>query len=358
MDFRNKIYQTSATSAIVVASAHDPHQDAFIQLRSSTRLTSIILQVLMRNGAAQDEQMIMSLLRGLLTSRGHNNSGFWFTTHDNFWAAISIHTFSQLHQPPTPDSSTTQPSAGAADWWVTDTTSSEENPTTVHASGRHIHLLPETEATTKVPIGDLLQSDEEDVCRTVTMKSHDTGSSYPLYYTIGVEAYSDLNGVDHPPSKPVAAGMELSRSLYLGSGNQEATPLVGHRDENGVETFKVPLGSTVQVKLHASTHFDRKHVALVSPHCGGFESSDNTSGHSWWSSIQKTDTGVEVFRECFPATTTGSVAGGGERGGAWEYSYWVNATTAGTFMLPPATIEEMYNPDVYSSTPSAVVVVG
>ncbi len=36
--------------------------------------------------------------------------------------------------------------------------------------------------------------------------------------------------------------------------------------------------------------------------------------------------------------------------GFYEFTYLVRATTVGSFVIPPARVEAMYNPDVYSTT--------
>jgi len=43
--------------------------------------------------------------------------------------------------------------------------------------------------------------------------------------------------------------------------------------------------------------------------------------------------------------------------GVYEYSYIARATTPGTFVVPPTKAEEMYSPEVFGRSASAVVII-
>jgi uncharacterized protein YfaS (alpha-2-macroglobulin family) len=43
--------------------------------------------------------------------------------------------------------------------------------------------------------------------------------------------------------------------------------------------------------------------------------------------------------------------------GVYQYTYVARATTPGRFVVPPAKAEEMYSPEVFGRSSSAIVVV-
>jgi uncharacterized protein YfaS (alpha-2-macroglobulin family) len=130
------------------------------------------------------------------------------------------------------------------------------------------------------------------------------------------------------------------------------------------ETFKA--GDLIKVTLKIRNTKERRFVAVVDPIPAGTEpveswfsttASDlaeqqrkNESGGdwmSWWQHggfdhVERHDDHVSLF-----ATRLGE--------GTHEFSYMVRATTAGHFVAAPAHVEEMYEPEVFGRTGSAVV---
>ena len=79
------------------------------------------------------------------------------------------------------------------------------------------------------------------------------------------------------------------------------------------------------------------------------ESDSESAGWDWWrrggfDHVERHDDRVQLF-----ATRLAE--------GLHEFSYVVRATTSGTFRAAPTHVEEMYEPEVFGRTPSAVVTV-
>ena len=93
----------------------------------------------------------------------------------------------------------------------------------------------------------------------------------------------------------------------------------------------------------ARTLANRQDRQSTSPDQGGEEPDWN----AWWrygefDHVERHDDRVQLF-----ATRLAE--------GYHEFSYIVRATTAGTFRTAPARAEEMYEPEVFGRTPTAVI---
>jgi uncharacterized protein YfaS (alpha-2-macroglobulin family) len=118
----------------------------------------------------------------------------------------------------------------------------------------------------------------------------------------------------------------------------------------------VQEGDVVQVHLRIATHAARHYVAVEDPLPAGLESVDTSLSTSsrvdarveaaarsdggriypWFSpfdNIEQRDDRVMLYADHLPP-------------GVYRYAYQARATTAGTFVLPPARAEAMYRPEV------------
>jgi hypothetical protein len=111
----------------------------------------------------------------------------------------------------------------------------------------------------------------------------------------------------------------------------------------------------VLVELDVVTPSPRNAVVLESPLPGGFEPADADLrlGGAWVAQAEKTwpatrrelrDDRVIYFVDDLPAGLT-------------TFRFVARASTPGTFVTPPARIEEMYAPDTFARTPTESVVV-
>lgn len=126
-------------------------------------------------------------------------------------------------------------------------------------------------------------------------------------------------------------------------------------ESNPANTYS--LGQKYKITLKIKTEQERQFVAVDDPLPAGFEVinlnfatesqetarefyESNHNAYSWWGSFNHSenyDDRVLIFADYLS-------------GGEHTYSYLIQATTPGEFLLPPAKIEEMYTPEVFGRT--------
>lgn len=115
------------------------------------------------------------------------------------------------------------------------------------------------------------------------------------------------------------------------------------------------LGDLIKVRIKINVSAERNYVALVDPIPAGTEIEDSylktTSLEnqrklgkiSWYfNHIEKYDDRMQIFADNLPQ-------------GEHEFAYILRATSKGTFSVPQAKVEEMYNPEVFGTTKGEVV---
>jgi uncharacterized protein YfaS (alpha-2-macroglobulin family) len=177
-----------------------------------------------------------------------------------------------------------------------------------------------------------------------------------LYYRLGLR-YAPKN-LDLEPSDH---GFTVERS-YEGIDD----PADVKRDKDG--TWRIRLGAKVRAKIMMVAPARRYHVALTDPLPAGLEPLNPAlavtgglppegpggitprKGGSWWrrgtwyQHQNLRDNRAEAFSSLVWA-------------GVHSYSYVARATTPGTFVVPPAKAEEMYQPETFGRSASARVIV-
>ncbi len=135
------------------------------------------------------------------------------------------------------------------------------------------------------------------------------------------------------------------------------------QDEDGV--WHVKAGSRVRVRITMVADNRRYHVALADPLPAGLEIlnpalavsaqpppdqdiSTRRYGWWWWGTWYEHQNLRDERAEAFTSLLWD---------GVYEYSYIAQATTPGTFIVPPAKAEEMYSPEVFGRSGSDVVVI-
>jgi len=185
--------------------------------------------------------------------------------------------------------------------------------------------------------------------RPLTFTREGTGT---LFYTARLRYASDElfhEGLDN--------GIQIARSY---------APFVETGTRPAATTYKA--GDLVRVSLAFNLTKERRFVAVTDPLPAGFEAveswfattaaslareQDNQGDRSsenwfsWWERggfdhVERFDDRVQLF-----ATRLSE--------GRHEFTYIVRATTAGTFRTAPARAEEMYTPEVFGRTPTAVI---
>ena len=202
-----------------------------------------------------------------------------------------------------------------------------------------------------------------DMPMATLLASAPAGSEQPLTFTrtgAGTLFYSARlrYAVDRLFQQGSDQGIRIARSYapYVETGTRPAAT-----------TFKA--GDLVRVTLTLKLTKERRFVAVTDPLPAGFEPVESwfatsaatlareqdrgDSGGdwmSWWQRggfdhVERHDDRVQLF-----ATRLGE--------GRHTFSYVVRATTAGTFRTAPAHAEEMYEPEVFGRTATAVIEIG
>jgi uncharacterized protein YfaS (alpha-2-macroglobulin family) len=274
---------------------------------SNVRSTAIVLGTLVRGGQAPSP---VPLVRWLMQQR---KGGRWRNTQENVWAMESLVDYYRKYESVTPDF-TAIVSLGA------------QNLARDAFRGRS------TEAKSHdVPMASLKSGD-------VTFEKQGMGT---LFYLMRLR-YIPLGLMHEPRDQGIAIERKYSQ-----------------------ETFKA--GDLIKVTLRIRNTKERRFVAVTDPIPAGTEPVESwfsttaselaeqqrksdTQGDdwmSWWKHggfdhVERHDDRVTLF-----ATRLGE--------GAHEFTYLVRATTVGHFVAAPANAEEMYEPEVFGRTASAVV---
>jgi alpha-2-macroglobulin len=294
---------------------------------SNVRSTAIALNSLARAGA--DPRQLGTMVRWMLAAR---EKGRWRNTQENALALEALIAYYRRYEGTTPD-------------FQALVTLGDTELMRAEFEGRS------TEATTtSVPMHDVLAKAQPGTDRTLTFTREGAGT---LYYTARLRY-----AVDHLFQEGLDSGFHIERSYapYQESGSRPAQT-----------TFNA--GDLVKVTLTFRLTKERRYVAVTDPLPAGFEpveswfattaaslggaqddQGDVEAGwFSWWQRggfdhVERHDDRINLF-----ATRLSD--------GYHEFSYIVRATTAGTFRTAPARAEEMYEPEVFGRTATAIVTV-
>ncbi|MCU1349139.1 MAG: yfhM2 [Acidobacteria bacterium] len=280
---------------------------------SNVRSTAIVMGTLVRNGS--DEEIVRRMVRWLMAVR---KGGRWGSTQENAWAMESLVDYYRKYESETPD------------------------------------------FTAIVTLGSETLARDPFRGRSTEAKAHDVpmlklqekaGQSLPVVFTregAGTLFYS--------------MRLRYARNVLLHDPLDQGFAVTRRYDTNKT-SFKA--GDLIKVTLTIRNTKERRFVAVTDPIPAGTEpveswfattSSDlaeeqrkqeQPSGWMWWQRggfdhVERHDDRVDLF-----ATRLGE--------GPHEFTYMLRATTAGTFVTAPTHAEEMYEPEVFGRTASAVV---
>lgn len=270
---------------------------------SNVRSTAIVLDTLVR----ADDPLVKPMVRWLMQQR---KGGRWRNTQENVWAMEALVDYYRKYESVAPDF-TALVNAGS------------------QTLAKDVFRGRSTEAKSH---------DMPPVSGEVTFERQGVGT---LFYLMRLR-YVPLGLMHEPRDQGFAIERKYSQ-----------------------ETFKA--GDLIKVTLKIRNTKERRFVAVVDPIPAGTEpveswfsttASDlaeqqrrnDTQGDdwmSWWKHggfdrVERHDDRVALF-----ATRLGE--------GTHEFTYLVRATTAGHFVAAPAHVEEMYEPEVFGMTASAVV---
>ena len=331
--FEAHVTETAETANFVVDYGDN---GAFVLLHSNRRTDALVLDAYLACRPGSD--LVAKVAKGLLKGRV---GGRWSSTQENCFVLLALEHYFRVREAEEPDFT--------ARVWFGQTCAGE-----AAFAGRSTdsHLI-------RVPMAAVLAGGNGGDGSLVV---HRDGPGR-LYYRVGLKyAPADLN---------LAAanyGFRVRR-WYEGVASDEHAVL----DGDGV--WRLKLGEQIRVRLEMVTTDRRYHVALVDRLPAGLEAlnaalkgtaavpADQVGPEEgvgetawspftwryrgpgrWHSHTNIRDERVEAFANIvWP--------------GVHRYAYVAAATTAGTFIVPPAKAEEMYSPEVFGRTATETVVV-
>jgi len=160
-----------------------------------------------------------------------------------------------------------------------------------------------------------------------------------LYYRLGL-TYSPKELWQSQLSR----GFRITRK-YEGADNPGEVFI-----KSGTTTVVAKAGCTVRITLKISAATTRYHVALVDYLPAGFEpinpavkkKKSRQVSWNWFDHQQYRESRVEAFSAVFwPSEHT--------------FTYLATAVSPGLFIAPPATAEEMYNPDIFGNSSAQAI---
>ena len=294
-------------------------EDAYVLLQSNRRTDAVILQTLIDQ--QPDSDLIVKVVNGL---QAHRTRGHWSSTQENVFVLLALDSYFNTFEAETPDF--------VARVWLGNTFAAE------HAfEGRTTERRE-----TLVPMEWLVEEDQN-----ILINKEGDGR---LYYRLGLSYAPDDLDLD-----PVDMGFVVQRSYAAVDDPEDVW-----QDADG--TWHVKAGARVRVQLEMVADNRRYHVALVDPLPAGLEivnpalavsgdipadPNDSSRGYWWWTWYDHQnmrDDRAEAF-----ATYLWD--------GVYTYTYVAQATTPGTFVVPPTKAEEMYTPEVFGRSASDTLIV-
>lgn len=305
----SRIDQTAATASITTSYG----EGDYLLLHSDRRTDAAVLDALLR--VAPDSDLPPPLVRGLL---GHRVKGRWGSTQENAFVLLALDRYFQAYESQTPDF--------VARAWLGPAFAGQ------HAfKGRTAENVSLT-----VPMADLQELAGSGADLLVQRQG-----SGRLYYRLGLRyAPKDLD-------------LEAADRGFVVQRSYEAVddPADVRRAEDGA--WEVRAGARVRVQLTMVADGRRTHVALIDPLAAGLEAinsalavseslpvaeADRPVGRWWWGPWYQHENMRDERAEAFTSYLSA---------GVYEYSYVARATTPGSYVVPPARAEEMYQPETF-----------
>jgi hypothetical protein len=295
---------------------------------SNVRTTSIALDALVRH-ENEDLSRIRPIVRWLMAAR---TRGRWGNTQENAWALLALVRYYRAFEADVPD-------------FTAVVALGEAELAREAFRGRSLEA-----ATRDVPMRELIARGRGGMEMPLRFEKQGAGT---LFYTARLRY-----AVDRLFQDGLDSGFSIGRTYepYVESG--ETRPAAA--------SFKA--GDLVRVTLTFDLTKERRYVAVTDPLPAGFEpieswfattarelsraqddqgQPDEGTWRWWWERggfdrVERHDDRVLLF-----ATRLSE--------GRHVFSYIARATTAGTFRTAPAHAEEMYEPEVFGRTGTAVV---
>jgi uncharacterized protein YfaS (alpha-2-macroglobulin family) len=295
---------------------------------SNVRSTAIVLDSLVRGGA--DPEQIRPMVRWMMAVR---KGGRWGNTQENAHAMESLVSYYRRYESVVPD-------------FTAVATLGDRVVAREPFKGRTTES-----ATVQLPMSRVLASAAPGTSRALTFARDGAGT---LFYTTRLKY-----AVDELYQQGLDNGLRVERTY---------APYVENATRPPSTTYKA--GDLIRVTLTLRLTKERRFVAVTDPLPAGFEPLESwfattarslgrdendqaeaeSSWETWWQRggfdhVERHDDRVQLF-----ATRLSE--------GRHDFTYVVRATTSGTFRTAPARAEEMYEPEIFGRTPTAVVTVG
>lgn len=314
----NRTTETASTAHFAVSYSDGAH----LLLQSNRRADAVILESLIATEPAND--LVPKLVAGLLN---HRKAGRWENTQENVFVLLALDRYFGAYEKTTPDF--------VARMWLGDRYAGEQA-----FRGRATQRR-----SVEIPMS-LLDAGGSDLI----VNKEGAGR---LYYRIGLRYAPKGLRLD-----PADHGFTVERTYQAVDDPGDV-----RRDADG--TWRVRAGARVRVRLTMIAPARRYHVALVDPMPAGFEAENPGLATSapvpneppavglfrgwsqpgpWFEHQSLRDERAEAFSSLLPE-------------GVHSYTYVARATTPGSFVAPPPTAEEMYQPETFGRGPSSRVVI-
>ena len=314
--FENRADETPSTAAFT----SNYEDGAYLLLHSNRRTDAIILDSMLTTDTKND--LVVKVMRGLLA---HKTKGRWGNTQENVFVLTALEHYFREYEKVTPNF--------VARAWLGDTFAAEHK-----FVGR---------TTDRKEVSIPMRTAAKQSGKSIVIEKQGKGR---LYYRLGMR-YA-------PKSLKLKAadyGFAVQR-VY------EAIDDPGDVKKLSANHWQIKAGAKVRVRLTMAAESRRYHVALVDPMPAGLESlnpalavTEVVDGDpkqpsqrrwywnwTWYQHQNLRDERAEAFTTYLNA-------------GVYEYTYNTTATTPGRFVVPPAKAEEMYMPEVFGRSASAVV---
>ncbi|EFC49223.1 predicted protein [Naegleria gruberi] len=345
--FKENVTIDSGIYAHFITRYEDNELAQMVMLHSNTRTDAVVLGCLMEIDREDSSDIIQKLVRSLLAARNANRYGRWYNTQENSICLMSLTDYFKIFEKEIPDMN--------VNTWLVDSTRPEE---TVFMGNQSWKGRSREKKTTSLPLvafvprsdieKEVVNPNESDSKKSFLLTKNGAGR---LYYRIAL-SYTPEELV----LKALDKGFSVSR-VYEAITNPDDVKF-----DKSTKTWKVKSGELVRVTVTICNPTRRYNVAMVDKMPAGFEAVNpeldtqftdfgnsgneedlaNKYYYKWFENQNIRDERVEAFSRILYE-------------GSHVYSYICRATTIGSFVSPPAYIEEMYSPECFGRSKTEFV---
>ena len=328
----------------------------YFSLQSPIRSTAIALYSLLHIN--ENHILIPKLVKFILSER---RNGIWRNTQENFFALFALQKYFLLREKEVPNFQ----SRVWLDHLFIGRVNVDHRSLSSLLLSLPLHLLPENNNNNNNINNNnkLNNSEKEEGRRELYIEKEGEGR---MYYNITM-TYARKELI----FQPIERGFCLSRKYFLFNSDLSSTPLDHsfslennnlnldrnfdlHLDQQK-EIFFCPINTKIKIELEISSLTRNYNIVLVDYLPAGFEvinvnidsfssSSDQFHQSNDWDHVNYRNERVEAFL-------------GISRKGVRKFSYLVRAITRGKFLIPSASVEEMYSPELFARSSSSLIVI-